>query len=190
VTRLWFRTKKKIIIYGGSEERLEFPNDVHILDLEKLEWQQHLKQEDIPWPTKRIGCAGVVIKNKLYVYGGGDYNKQTERYDYHYYEVWSLDLDNFTWTLEPATGSIPNVSVFMNCFVLGHHMVLTDGTKAHFYDTVSKSWTKIDIKGLTPGAGTCVKTEKALYYVGGRNKIKVDLKTFSFLNEGRNKLSA
>jgi len=169
---------------------LEFPNDVHILDLEKLEWQQPLKEEGLPWPSRRIGCSGVVIKNKLYVYGGGDYNKLSERYNKQFYDIWSLDLDTFAWTLEPATGSVPNVSVFMNSFVLGHHMVITDGTRAHFYDTVSKSWSKIDIKGLTSGAGTCVKTDKALYYVGGRNKLKVDLQNFSFLNEiGRKKIS-
>jgi len=127
----------------------------------------------------------------LYVYGGGDYNKLTERYDAHYYEIWSLDLDNYTWNLEPATGSPPNVSVFMNCFALGHHVVITDGSRSHFYDTVSQTWSKIDIKGLSAGTGTCVKTDKALYYIGGRNKLKVDLQNFTFLNEvGHKKFSA
>jgi len=172
----------KIYIYGGSEEQLEFPNDIHIFDVDKREWQQPPKKEG-PWPTKRIGCVGGIIKNKLYVYGGGDYNKVSETYNALYYDIWSLDLETFTWTNEPATGPRPTGIVFMNSFILGHHLGITEGQKTNIYDTVSKTWSKLDIKGLQAN-GTCVKTDEALYFVGGYNNIRVDLEAFSFLNQG------
>jgi len=167
----------KIIVYGGSEEKLVFPNDLFVFDTVKCEWQQIPKTE--LWPPRRIGCVGGVINNKLYIYGGGDYNKATETYDHLYHDIWSFDLDTNTWSKEVTSGREPSSSVFSNCFVLGHHLVISDSA-TRLYDTITKTWSKLEIKDFN-GIGTCVKTNKALYYVGSSNKSKVDLAPFAFL---------
>jgi len=174
--------EKEIIIYGGSEEHLEFPNDMHVFDIEKLQWKQYPRYEGA-WPAKRIGSIGGIVKNKLFVYGGGDYNRVSESYDKLYRDIWSFNLDTLRWTEEPATGDGPSGSVFMNCIVLGHHLVITDGARAHMYDTVSKKWSRLNIQGLLSNSGTCVKTDHALYFVGGKNRLKINLEEFAFLSQ-------
>ncbi|MFS8012389.1 putative galactose oxidase/kelch, beta-propeller, kelch-type beta propeller [Helianthus anomalus] len=56
-------------IYGGCTHSIFF-NDLHVLDLETLEWSQPQVQGDVVSP--RAGHAGVSIDEKWFLVGGGD----------------------------------------------------------------------------------------------------------------------
>ncbi|KAI7730064.1 hypothetical protein M8C21_020015 [Ambrosia artemisiifolia] len=57
------------LIYGGCSHSTFF-NDLHVLDLETLEWSQPQIQGDLVSP--RAGHAGVSIDEKWFIVGGGD----------------------------------------------------------------------------------------------------------------------
>lgn len=56
-------------IFGGCSHSIFF-NDLHVLDLETLEWSQPQIQGDLVSP--RAGHAGVSINEKWFIVGGGD----------------------------------------------------------------------------------------------------------------------
>ncbi|KAD5961927.1 hypothetical protein R6Q59_014532 [Mikania micrantha] len=56
-------------IFGGCTHSVFF-NDLHVLDLETLEWSQPHIQGDVVSP--RAGHAGVSIDEKWFIVGGGD----------------------------------------------------------------------------------------------------------------------
>ncbi|XP_076957384.1 acyl-CoA-binding domain-containing protein 4-like [Bidens hawaiensis] len=56
-------------IFGGCTHSIFF-NDLHVLDLETLEWSQPPIQGDVVSP--RAGHAGVSIDEKWFIVGGGD----------------------------------------------------------------------------------------------------------------------
>uniref|UniRef100_A0A6B2LB19 Uncharacterized protein n=1 Tax=Arcella intermedia TaxID=1963864 RepID=A0A6B2LB19_9EUKA len=148
--------KNKIIIYGGSEENLIFPNDLHVFDIDKKMWYKPECKGN--WPSRRIGCFGTVIHQKLYIYGGGDYNRERESYDSQYDEIWSLDLESYTWKQEITTGISPKSPIFSHWFSIGHHIVVIGINHCYFFDTVSHYWDKIEVQQLPPNPviGLCV----------------------------------
>ncbi|XP_071734604.1 acyl-CoA-binding domain-containing protein 6-like [Rutidosis leptorrhynchoides] len=56
-------------VFGGCTKSVIF-NDLHVLDLETLEWSQPQIQSDLVSP--RAGHAGVSIDEKWFIVGGGD----------------------------------------------------------------------------------------------------------------------
>jgi len=68
--------KNKIIVYGGSVQDLVFPSDVYIFDTESLCWSQPEIKGAFP---SRIGCTGAVVGNVMYLYGGGDYDREKKK---------------------------------------------------------------------------------------------------------------
>ncbi|XP_011024324.1 PREDICTED: acyl-CoA-binding domain-containing protein 4 isoform X1 [Populus euphratica] len=58
-----------LLIFGGCSHSIFF-NDLHVLDLQTMEWSQPEVQGDLVTP--RAGHAGVIIGENWYVVGGGD----------------------------------------------------------------------------------------------------------------------
>eukprot|EP00249_Psilotum_nudum_P008528 c21343_g1_i1 orf=125-2200(+) len=58
-----------LLIFGGGSHSTCF-NDLHVLDLESMEWSQPEPQGILPAP--RAGHAGVMIGDNWYIIGGGD----------------------------------------------------------------------------------------------------------------------
>ncbi|KAI5648538.1 hypothetical protein M9H77_34543 [Catharanthus roseus] len=58
-----------LLIFGGCSHSIFF-NDLHVLDLETLEWSQPQIQGDLVTP--RAGHAGGIIDENWYIVGGGD----------------------------------------------------------------------------------------------------------------------
>ncbi|KAL2634529.1 hypothetical protein R1flu_006008 [Riccia fluitans] len=58
-----------IFIFGGGSHSSCF-NDLHVLDLESMEWSRPQQQGSIP--SARAGHAGVTIDDSWYIIGGGD----------------------------------------------------------------------------------------------------------------------
>ncbi|CAH8306885.1 unnamed protein product [Eruca vesicaria subsp. sativa] len=58
-----------LLIFGGCSHSIFF-NDLHILDLQTMEWSQPQVQGDVVTP--RAGHAGITIDENWYIVGGGD----------------------------------------------------------------------------------------------------------------------
>jgi hypothetical protein len=57
------------LIFGGCSHSI-FYSDLHILDLQTMEWSQPHVQGDVVTP--RAGHAGITIDENWYIVGGGD----------------------------------------------------------------------------------------------------------------------
>ncbi|KAH9328495.1 hypothetical protein KI387_000603, partial [Taxus chinensis] len=60
---------KYLLIFGGGSHSTCF-NDLHVLDLQTMEWSQPKMQGTLPAP--RAGHAGVTVGENWYIVGGGD----------------------------------------------------------------------------------------------------------------------
>ncbi|GKU91637.1 hypothetical protein SLEP1_g5482 [Rubroshorea leprosula] len=60
-----------LFIFGGCSHSIFF-NDLHVLDLQTMEWSQPQVQGDLVTP--RAGHAGITIDEMWYIVGGGDNN--------------------------------------------------------------------------------------------------------------------
>ncbi|KAM7526845.1 hypothetical protein LguiA_016747 [Lonicera macranthoides] len=61
--------ERYLLIFGGCSHSIFF-NDLHLLDLETMEWSQPQVQGDLVTP--RAGHAGIAIDENWYIVGGGD----------------------------------------------------------------------------------------------------------------------
>ncbi|MCH86416.1 acyl-CoA-binding domain protein, partial [Trifolium medium] len=58
-----------LLIFGGGSHATCY-NDLHVLDLQTMEWSRPTQQGDIPTP--RAGHAGVTVGENWFIVGGGD----------------------------------------------------------------------------------------------------------------------
>jgi N-acetylneuraminic acid mutarotase len=166
--------KHFIVIFGGSIKDLAFPSDVHVFDTLTNTWFQPSVTGVLP--PSRIGCTAVVLRDKMYLYGGGDYNREERKYLKMYYEMWSLDLVNWHWTHLEAEGEVPKISDFLNSFVVGNHIVIGGGwcTNPYAFDTISRTWTLLPNRDnviVNNNDASAVQIGKHVYYFGGYHNL-------------------
>jgi len=91
--------------------------------------------------------VGTIIRNKLYLFGGGNYDKGLKRYLKMYCEVWTLDLSSWRWEEQHFSGTPPNVCDFLNIFTVNNHFYIEGGwyTNPWCYDTVTRTWTTLKV---------------------------------------------
>ncbi|KAL6504099.1 hypothetical protein OROGR_026022 [Orobanche gracilis] len=61
--------ERYLFIFGGCSHSI-FYNDIHVLDLETMEWSKPQMQGDLV--TARAGHAGVAVEGNWFIVGGGD----------------------------------------------------------------------------------------------------------------------
>ncbi|KAK8542372.1 hypothetical protein V6N12_014970 [Hibiscus sabdariffa] len=61
--------ERYLLIFGGSSHATCF-NDLHVFDLQAMEWSRPTQQGEIPTP--RAGHAGVTVGENWFIVGGGD----------------------------------------------------------------------------------------------------------------------
>jgi len=184
--------KHYMVVFGGSIKDLAFPSDVHLFDTNTLTWSQPPVTGVLP--PSRIGCTAVVVKDKMYIYGGGDYNREERKYLKMYYEMWTLDLVNWTWTLIEAIGELPKISDFLNSFTVGNHIVIGGGwcTNPYAFDTISRTWNLLPNRDniiVNNNDSSAVHIGNQVYYFGGYHNLyrhhlnTLDLGHLDFLNK-------
>lgn len=80
---------RHLLIFGGGSHSTCF-NDLHVLDLDSMEWSQPEQNGIVPTP--RAGHAGVTVGDSWYIIGGGD-NKSGIS------ETMVLDMSTFVWSI-------------------------------------------------------------------------------------------
>ncbi|KAI9006376.1 hypothetical protein DFJ74DRAFT_773677 [Hyaloraphidium curvatum] len=93
---------RKLIIFGGYDDREELCNDVHVLDIRNLTWEQPTIHGPIPPPLSRH--AATIHEDKLFIHGGKTMDDKVLS------ELYILDLR--TWTWQPPIKSSPRESHF------------------------------------------------------------------------------
>lgn len=178
----------QIIVFGGSDKDMNFLSDVHVFDTNTLTWQQ--PQITGVAPSTRIGSVGGIIQDKLYLYGGGNYDRVRKVYTQMFAEIWTLNLTTWHWEFEVTSGTPPTACDFLNIFTLGNHFFIDGGwhTKPWCYDTVTKTWMQINSSNpQNNNDSSCVVVGNTAVYYGGyfnhycHHLMMVDLSPLSFL---------
>ncbi|KAI8360263.1 hypothetical protein B0O80DRAFT_370606, partial [Mortierella sp. GBAus27b] len=82
----------RIVIFGGSDERNHYCNDVHILHTRTLTWES--PEVGGPIPVGRVKHAATIVNNKLYISGGCFEQESSEGVTQ---ELLCLDLLTWEW---------------------------------------------------------------------------------------------
>ncbi|XP_044499979.1 acyl-CoA-binding domain-containing protein 4-like [Mangifera indica] len=93
--------ERYLLIFGGGSHATCF-NDLHVLDLQTMEWSRPTQQGEIP--TARAGHAGVTIGENWFIVGGGD-NKSGVS------ETVVLNMSTLVWSVVTSVqGRVPLAS--------------------------------------------------------------------------------
>uniref|UniRef100_A0A5B6Z672 Putative acyl-CoA-binding domain-containing protein 4-like isoform X1 n=2 Tax=Davidia involucrata TaxID=16924 RepID=A0A5B6Z672_DAVIN len=93
--------ERYLLIFGGGSHATCF-NDLHVLDLQAMEWSRPTQQGEIPTP--RAGHAGVTVGENWFIVGGGD-NKSGVS------ETVVLNMSTLVWSVVTTVqGRVPLAS--------------------------------------------------------------------------------
>ncbi|XP_052193414.1 acyl-CoA-binding domain-containing protein 4 [Diospyros lotus] len=93
--------ERYLLIFGGGSHATCF-NDLHVLDLQAMEWSRPTQQVEIPSP--RAGHAGVTVGENWFIVGGGD-NKSGVS------ETVVLNMSTLVWSVVTTVqGRVPIAS--------------------------------------------------------------------------------
>ncbi|GLJ04803.1 hypothetical protein SUGI_0003830 [Cryptomeria japonica] len=90
-----------LLIFGGGSHSTCF-NDLHVLDLQTMEWSHPQQPEDLVTP--RAGHAGVTVGDRWYIAGGGDNKRGVS-------ETLVLNMSKLVWSVVTTVqGRVPIAS--------------------------------------------------------------------------------
>ncbi|XP_010550980.1 PREDICTED: acyl-CoA-binding domain-containing protein 4 [Tarenaya hassleriana] len=123
--------ERYLLIFGGGSHATCF-NDLHVLDLQTMEWSSPTQQGETPTP--RAGHAGVTIGESWFIVGGGD-NKSGVS------ETVVLNMSTLAWsTVTSVQGRVPLASEGLSLVVSSYNgedvLVTFGGYNGHYNNEV------------------------------------------------------
>ncbi|XP_018433399.2 acyl-CoA-binding domain-containing protein 4-like isoform X2 [Raphanus sativus] len=104
--------ERYLLIFGGGSHAICF-EDLHVLDLQTMEWSRPAQQGDAPTP--RSGHAGVTIGENWFIVGGGD-NKSGAS------ESVVLNMSTLSWSvIASVEGRVPLASEGLSLVVSSYN---------------------------------------------------------------------
>ncbi|KAJ4892940.1 Acyl-CoA-binding domain-containing protein 4 [Raphanus sativus] len=104
--------ERYLLIFGGGSHATCF-GDLHVLDLQTMEWSRPAQQGEVPTP--RSGHAGVTIGENWFIVGGGD-NKSGAS------ESVVLNMSTLTWSVVASVqGRVPLASEGLSLVVSSYY---------------------------------------------------------------------
>uniref|UniRef100_M4CAB8 ACB domain-containing protein n=1 Tax=Brassica campestris TaxID=3711 RepID=M4CAB8_BRACM len=104
--------ERYLLIFGGGSHATCF-GDLHVLDLQTMEWSRPAQQGEAPTP--RSGHAGVIIGENWFIVGGGD-NKSGAS------ESVVLNMSTLTWSVVASVeGRVPLASEGLSLVVSSYN---------------------------------------------------------------------
>lgn len=104
--------ERYLLIFGGGSHATCF-NDLHVLDLQAMEWSRPIQQGEIPTP--RAGHAGMTVGENWFIVGGGD-NKSGVS------ETVVLNMSTLLWSVVTTVqGRIPLASEGLSLVVSSYN---------------------------------------------------------------------
>ncbi|KAA3472250.1 acyl-CoA-binding domain-containing protein 4-like isoform X1 [Gossypium australe] len=93
--------ERYLLVFGGSSHATFF-NDLHVLDLQTMEWSKPAQLGELPSP--RAGHAGVTIGENWFIAGGGDNKSGASK-------TIVLNMSSFVWSVVTSVeGTVPLAS--------------------------------------------------------------------------------
>ncbi|KAG0568578.1 hypothetical protein M758_6G027400 [Ceratodon purpureus] len=118
---------KYIFIFGGGSHS-DCYNDLHVLDLENMEWSAVETQGIVPRP--RAGHAGVTVGDSWFIIGGGDNTGAIS-------ETLVLGLTTLSWSVEAVVPGLAAVaSEGLSVVVSGDILLAFGGYNGYFNNEV------------------------------------------------------
>lgn len=129
----------KLVIFGGCY-RGKFFNSLYIFDIDTEKWSTYPKEniENGNIPEKRIEHSQITYGNKVYIYGGQDFDGK------YFNDMWAFDTDSMQWEQIEIKGEVPKGRK-------GHSVILYEdsffifGGKTGNFNEINQFW-KFDIK--------------------------------------------
>eukprot|EP00904_Undaria_pinnatifida_P012674 jgi/Undpi1/8537/HiC_scaffold_25.g11003.m1 len=146
----------QLVVFGGTyykgDGKFVYLDDVWVLDIESMMWQEVRCGGDIPNP--RYGHSCHLVGSRMFIVGGKGPNGQLYR-DVHF-----LDLVDWTWVAVNATSTGPSPRFWQASVLVGHKIVVHGGWNGSnccyedlwVFDTDSFAWMQPRAGGLPPTA--------------------------------------
>ncbi|XP_065852766.1 acyl-CoA-binding domain-containing protein 4-like [Euphorbia lathyris] len=124
--------ERYLLIFGGGSHATCF-NDLHVLDLQAMEWTRPTQQGEMP--SARAGHAGVTVGENWFIVGGGD-NKSGVS------ETIVLNMSTLVWSVVTSVeGRIPLASEGLSLVVSSYNgediLVSFGGYYGHYSNEVN-----------------------------------------------------
>jgi N-acetylneuraminic acid mutarotase len=147
----------KMYIFGGLLQRgneLIDSNDIHVLNTSTLTWTRVQATGNIPEP--RCGHKMVAIDGKLYMFGGGNGDNWSNKFN----DLHVFDPETEAWSLPETSGCVVDSTTFASVFSIGRFLFVFGGGKlthrgsvsneVFVYDTITRHWNKQRVSGKGP----------------------------------------
>ncbi|KAJ6876765.1 acyl-CoA-binding domain-containing protein 4 [Populus alba x Populus x berolinensis] len=124
--------ERYLLIFGGGSHATCF-NDLHVLDMQTMEWTRPTQQGEIPTP--RAGHAGVTVGENWFIVGGGD-NKSGVS------ETAVLNMSTLVWSVVTSVqGRVPLASEGLSLVLSSYNgedvLVSFGGYNGHYSNEVN-----------------------------------------------------
>lgn len=174
-----------LVIFGGKEGEnpKNIVNDVHILNLDNLEWKQGLSITG-DFPTPRMGHTAVLVGKKILVYGGWNGMNVLD-------DLYSFEVATMHWQKLDTTGEAPKRQ-FHTAHVIGSKMFVFGGgdgknwlNSLHCLNLRNLEWSLCRTGGTVPPGRLqhcSVVHRKKLFVFGGEPDRQAQLDDFYVLN--------
>eukprot|EP00698_Gefionella_okellyi_P022277 TRINITY_DN7364_c0_g2_i1.p1 TRINITY_DN7364_c0_g2~~TRINITY_DN7364_c0_g2_i1.p1 ORF type:complete len:746 (+),score=176.04 TRINITY_DN7364_c0_g2_i1:100-2337(+) len=139
---------RTVIVFGGRAGADGFFNDVHVLDVDQMHWEQ--KAVTGTPPCARYAHTAVCGANgtKIYVFGGSNGNET-------FNDLYVLDTDKWTWEELYVTGLVPDARAYHVASLLSGRFMLVQGgsngancfSDAVLLDFSIRRWTRVQVAG-------------------------------------------
>eukprot|EP01116_Phalansterium_solitarium_P003899 TRINITY_DN14736_c0_g1_i1.p1 TRINITY_DN14736_c0_g1~~TRINITY_DN14736_c0_g1_i1.p1 ORF type:complete len:616 (+),score=156.43 TRINITY_DN14736_c0_g1_i1:213-2060(+) len=164
---------KRLVVFGGFNGS-RYLDDVHVLDVERMQWSSPQVKGAIPAARYAHSATLVTIGNsrKLYVFGGCG---ETSVFN----ELFVLDLATFTWlAVTNVGGTVPPARAYHTANLVGSkHLYIFGGRAGNKYfndlyvlNLETLIWDKPHCTGQLPSSRayhTCVTVNSQLVMFGG-----------------------
>lgn len=187
-------TETRIILFGGQapgpNECFLYMNDLHVFDVETLEWFSPRVTGKLP-PARAFHSA-FCIETRFFVFGGSGPSGTK------YNDVWCLNLETSVWSKAQVGGKPPCARYWHSSAVHGNtlvvscgqdgasdlsdvHTLVVDGDNLYWDKEVHQAASKSLPSARAMAACACV--DGALFMHGGMKQEDGTLGTFHYLNE-------
>ena len=170
----------KFFIYGGTGKG-KVLDEFLMFDAESKIWTKldHCKG-DLPGP--RTCSSLVAMDNKLYLYGGGLWSSEEQKWTNKYNDISCFDIERQEWKKIEAKGQHPIMSTSAALFSIGRCVYVYGGGHSNdtivcgdmfIFDTVTNTWDKVNPKNKSSinqrgrDCTTATPFNNEVYFYGG-----------------------
>lgn len=176
---------KKMFIMGGNNDLMgeyQVLNDFYVLDTETMTWSKPQFHGQL---SPRSGFVLLAIQKRLYLFGGGVWNKQTDKWIANYNTICVYDTETNIWSEPPMRNNeIVQSATFPVPFVIGDFIFIFGGghlslgqvtNELYMLDTYTHTWYEVSsdktVRGRDMATATPVSIDsqtKTVYLFGGQ----------------------